>query len=172
MKSFQIAKTSFTARRPARPMAFVASLSWVIPPDADGAYVARMEDVLEVYQRPHDPSAPVVCMDEQPVQLVKEVRQPLPATPSCPKRVDYEYERNGTANIFMFTEPLTGWRHVEATQRRTKIDWALEIRDLLDGHYRSTSKVVLVMDNLNTHNTGLRSTKLFHPLKRVVLPSG
>jgi len=113
-----------------------------------------MEDVLDVYQRPHDPAAPVVCMDEQPVQLVKEVRQPLPATPGRPQRVDYEYERNGTANIFLFTEPLTGWRHVEATQRRTKTDWAFEIRDLLDGRYGGVPKVVLVMDNLNTHHPG------------------
>lgn len=113
-----------------------------------------MEDVLEIYQRPHDPAAPVVCMDEQPVQLVKEARQPLSAAPGRPKRIDYEYERNGTANIFMFTEPLTGWRHVQATQRRTKTDWAYEIRELLDGRYAGVPKVLLVMDNLNTHSPG------------------
>lgn len=126
----------------------------MIPPEANGEYVARMEDVLEVYRRPLDPSAPVVCMDEQPVQLIKEVKQPVPAAPGRPKRVDYEYERNGTANIFMFTEPLTGWRHVDVTDHRTKKDWALQIRELLDGRYASVSKVVLVMDNLNTHTTG------------------
>ena len=113
-----------------------------------------MEDVLEVYQRPSDPAAPVVCMDEQPVQLVKEVREPVPAAPGRPKRVDYEYERNGTANIFMFTEPLTGWRQVSATEHRTKIDWAFAIRDLLDGRYADLPNVVLVMDNLNTHSPG------------------
>jgi hypothetical protein len=126
----------------------------VIPPDGDGEYVARMEDVLEVYQRPADSTAPVVCMDEQPVQLVKEVRQPVPAAPGRPKRVDYEYERNGTANIFMFTEPLSGWRKVTATEHRMKTDWALAIRDLLDGRYAEVPKVVLVMDNLNTHSPG------------------
>jgi hypothetical protein len=113
-----------------------------------------MEDVLEVYQRPPDPAAPVVCMDEQPVQLVKEVQEPVPAAPGRPKRVDYEYERNGTANIFMFNEPATGWRHVEVTDHRTKNDWALQIRALLDGRYAHVAKVVLVMDNLNTHSTG------------------
>lgn len=126
----------------------------MIPPDADGEYAARMEDVLAVYQRPLDPQAPVVCMDEQPVQLVNEVKQPIPAAPGRPKRVDYEYERNGTANIFMFTEPLTGWRHVDVTDHRTKTDWALQIRELLDGRYANVAKVVLVMDNLNTHSTG------------------
>lgn len=113
-----------------------------------------MEDVLEVYQRPLDPAVPVVCMDEQPVQLVKEVRQPLPAVPGKPKRVDYEYERNGTANIFLFTEPLTGWRDVKVTERRTKSDWALAVRHLLDGRYAGIEKVVFVMDNLNTHGPG------------------
>ena len=83
--------------------------------------VARTEDVLAVYQRPYDPTAPVVCMDEQPVQLVKETRQPIPAAPGRPVRIDYEYERNGTANIFMFTEPLAGWRAVPVTDRRTKV---------------------------------------------------
>jgi DDE superfamily endonuclease len=126
----------------------------VIPPTHDCEYVARMEDVLDVYAQPHDPDAPVLCMDEQPVQLVKETRPPIPGAPGRPKRVDYEYERNGTANFFMFCEPNTGWRHVEATQRRTRLDWAHQIRALLDGRYASVPKVVLVMDNLNTHSTG------------------
>ena len=95
-----------------------------------------MEDVLTVYQRPYDPTTPVVCMDEQPVQLVKETRQPIPAAPGRPVRIDYEYERNGTANIFMFTEPLAGWRAVPVTDRRTKVDWAQAVRALLDGRYR------------------------------------
>jgi hypothetical protein len=113
-----------------------------------------MEDVLEVYRRPLDPSAPVVCMDEQPVQLVKEVQQPVAAAPGRPRRVDYEYERNGTANIFMFAEPLAGWRHVAVTDHRTKSDWALQVRELLDGRYADVATVVLVMDNLNTHSIG------------------
>ncbi len=126
----------------------------MIPPDQDGEYVARMEDVLAVYQRAYDPAAPVVCMDEQPVQLIKETRQPIPAAAGRPRRIDYEYERNGTANIFMFTEPLAGWRGVPVTERRTKIDWAYAVRDLLDGRYADVPKVTLVMDNLNTHTLG------------------
>ena len=126
----------------------------MIPPEHDGEYVACMEDVLAVYQRPHDPAAPVLCMDEQPVQLVEEVRTPVPAAPGRPKRVDYEYKRAGTANIFMFNEPQTGWRQVHATERRTKVDWAWEIRVLLTGRYADVPKVVLVLDNLNTHTLG------------------
>jgi hypothetical protein len=113
-----------------------------------------MEDVLEQYARPYDPQCPVVCMDEQPVQLVQETRQPIPASPGMPKRVDYEYRRAGTANIFMFCEPLAGWRHVEVTKQRTKADWAFQIRDMLNGHYANVPKVVLIMDNLNTHDIG------------------
>ena len=113
-----------------------------------------MEDVLTVYERPYDSGAPVVCMDEQPVQLVKETRQPIRAVPGRPARIDYEYERNGTATIFMFTEPQAGWRNVSVRERRTKIDWAYEVRDLLDGRYAGVPKVTLVMDNLNTHTLG------------------
>lgn len=113
-----------------------------------------MEDVLAVYERPLDPAAPVVCMDEQPVQLVKETRTPVPMAPGRPKRVDYEYERAGTASIFMFTEPHSGWRHVRANEHRTKIDWALQVRELLNGRYANVPRVVLVMDNLNTHSIG------------------
>ena len=126
----------------------------MIPPDHDGEYVACMEDVLTVYERPYDPAAPVVCMDEQPVQLTKETRQPIPAAAGRPARIDYEYERNGTAAIFMFTEPKAGWRDVSVRERRTKLDWAHEIRRLLDGRYAGVPKVTLVMDNLNTHTTG------------------
>ena len=98
--------------------------------------------------------APVVCMDEQPVQLIKETRQPIPAAAGRPARVDYEYERNGTAAIFMFTEPKAGWRDVSVRERRTKLDWAHEMRRLLEGRYVGVPKVTLVMDNLNTHTTG------------------
>lgn len=113
-----------------------------------------MEDVLEVYHVPYDPHVPMVCMDEQPVQLIKETRQPLPAAPGQPEKVDYEYERNGTANIFMFTEPLTGTRHVRVTAHRTAVDWAYEIRDLLEVRYPEAARVRLVCDNLNTHSIG------------------
>jgi hypothetical protein len=126
----------------------------VIPPEHDGEYVARMEDVLEVYQRPYDRTAPVVCMDEKSVQLLKETRPSMTAAPGRVERIDYEYERNGTANIFMFCEPLVGWRQTRVTERRTKLDWALAIRDLLDGRYADAKVVVLVMDNLNTHSIG------------------
>ncbi len=126
----------------------------MLPPEHDGEYVAHMEDVLDLYQQPHDPLAPVLCMDEQPVQLLKEVRVPVAAAPGRPKRVDYEYERAGTASIFMFNEPKTGWRQVHAKEHRTRTDWALEIRDLLVGRYAGVPKVRLVMDNLNTHSIG------------------
>jgi hypothetical protein len=126
----------------------------VIPPEHDGEYVARMEDVLEVYQRPYDPAVPVVCMDEKSVQLLKETRPPMSAGPGHPERIDYEYERNGTANIFMFCEPLAGWRQTRVTERRTKPDWAWAVRDLLEGRYADAKVVVLVMDNLNTHSIG------------------
>jgi hypothetical protein len=110
-----------------------------------------MEDILDLYCLPYDPDIPLVCMDEQPVQLVKETRRPLPAAPGRPVRYDYEYERNGTASIFLFVEPLAGWRHVQARKRRTAVDWAQEIKKLLDTHYSEVKRVRLVMDNLNTH---------------------
>lgn len=113
-----------------------------------------MEDVLEVYQRQHDATKPVVCMDEMPVQLTKETRQPISARPGRPRRVDYEYERNGTANIFMFVEPLVGFRQTRVTERRTRVDWAMALRDLVDGRYADAQVIVLVMDNLNTHTLG------------------
>lgn len=108
---------------------------WVIPPDANGEFVASMEEVLDVYERPYDPRVPVVCMDEQPVQLTKEVRTRISATRNHPERVDYEYERAGTASLFLFVEPLAGWRSCKARPRRTKVDWAIEIAGLLDGRY-------------------------------------
>jgi len=127
---------------------------WVIPPEADGEYVACMEDVLDVYSRPFDEAFPVLCMDEQPFQLTKETRLPVPATRSRPKRVDYEYERAGTAALFVFAEPLSGCRDVRVRQRRTKVDWAVEMEELLRTQYAKAEKVVLVCDNLNTHTMG------------------
>ena len=109
-----------------------------------------MEDVLEVYQRPYDPRRPVVCFDEQSKQLIREIRRPVPAAPGRPERIDYEYERNGTANLFMVFEPLAGRRRVKVTDRRTAIDFAEVIRETVDGH-PTADKIVLVMDNLNTH---------------------
>lgn len=127
---------------------------WVIPPEADAEFVAGMEDVLEIYEKPYDPQCPVLCMDEQPVQLLKETRMPIPATVKHAKRVDYEYERAGTANIFMSTEPLAGWREVTVRKTKTKLDWALEMGRLLEGRYAACRKVILVCDNLNTHTKG------------------
>ena len=127
---------------------------WVIPPDADAEFAACMEDVLETYAQPYDAAFPVVCMDEQPVQLTKETREPIAATREHPQRVDYEYERAGTACIFMFAEPLSGWRKVSARPRRTKVDWALEMEELLRTRYADVEKVMLVCDNLNTHTRG------------------
>ena len=127
---------------------------WVIPPEADAEFVANMEEVLETYEKPYDPAIPVLCMDEQPVQLIKEVKTPIDATLEHARRVDYEYERAGTANIFMFAEPLAGWREVAVRERKTKIDWATEMARLLEGRYASCEKVILVSDNLNTHTKG------------------
>ncbi len=127
---------------------------WVIPPKADAEFVAHMEDVLETYETPYNPEVPVLCMDEQPVQLLKETRTPIPATAQHAKRVDYEYERAGTASIFMFTEPLAGWREVTVRPHRTKIDWAIEMARLLEGRYADCPKVIVVCDNLNTHTKG------------------
>ena len=124
---------------------------YVIPPEQSAEFVSHMEDVLEIYHLPYDPKCPVICMDEQPLQLVKETRIPLPAKPGQPESVDYEYERNGTANIFMFTEPLSGWRKTVVSERRTAVDWATEIQHLLDNDYPDSDKVILVCDQLNTH---------------------
>ena len=113
-----------------------------------------MEDVLDTYEQPYDRDLPVLCMDEQPVQLHKEVRKPIAATKRHARRVDYEYERCGTACIFMFTEPLAGWREVRVRDQRTKVDWAIEMERLLSTRYRTARKVILVCDNLNTHTKG------------------
>ena len=127
---------------------------WVIPPEADAEFVAHMENVLEMYALPYDPQVPVLCMDEQPVQLTKETRTPIPATKQHACRVDYEYERAGTACVFMFTEPLAGWREVTVRKRQTKVDWAMEMVSLLRGRYADVERVILVCDNLNTHTMG------------------
>jgi len=116
-----------------------------------------MEDVLAVYTRPYDPRFPQVCMDESSKQLLAEVREPLPQRPATPvhrgtvRREDYEYVREGTANLFLACEPLRGWRHVAVTARRTAVDWAHFIRDLVEVHYPEAERLVLVLDNLNTH---------------------
>jgi len=126
----------------------------VIPPKADAEFVAHMEVVLDTHTQPYDCRYPVVNMDEQPVQLLKETRVPIAATKAHPRRVDYEYERAGTASIFMFCEPLAGWRQVRVRERRTKVDWALEVAELLRGRYARAEQVILVCDNLNTHTIG------------------
>ena len=124
---------------------------WVIPPKQNAAFVANMEDVLEIYKRPYNSAIPVVCMDEQPTQLIKETRRKIAVEPGKVERVDYEYERNGTAVNFMFTESLASWRKVNVRQRKTSIDWAYEVKELLDKDYAGAEKVILVCDNLNTH---------------------
>ena len=126
----------------------------MIPPDEDAEFVANMEEVLETYAQAYDPQQPVVCMDEQPVQLLKETKVPLAATKEHGQRVDYEYERNGTASIFLFAEPLSGFRQATARPQRTKEDWALEVAHLLDTRYVHCPQITLVCDNLNTHTKG------------------
>jgi hypothetical protein len=124
---------------------------WAIPPEHSAEFVAAMEDVLAVYQRPPDPVHPVICMDETSKQLVSETRISLPAGPGQPQREDYEYERHGVANLFLFCEPLTGWREVQVTERRTRIDWAVAMHELSDRHYPAAERITVVLDNLNTH---------------------
>jgi hypothetical protein len=136
----------------------------VIPPEADAEFVACMEDVLDLYERPYDPKHPIVNMDEQPVQLVKETRQPLPARPGQMRRYDHEYERAGTACGFLFTEALPGWRHVSIRPQRTAVDWAQEVAALLESRYAQAEKVILICDNLNTH-TIASLYKAFAPAK-------
>ena len=124
---------------------------WCIPPESDAEFVCAMENVLAVYKRPYDPSQPVVCFDEKSKQLVGEIAVPIPAAPGRVECHDYEYARNGTANLFMFVEPLRGWRHVNVTSRRTKLDFAGQMKELVDVHYPNARQITLVMDNLNTH---------------------
>lgn len=124
---------------------------WCIPPDADAEFVCAMENVLAVYTRPYDPQRPVVCFDEKSKQLVGEICKPIAAAPGRVECHDYEYVRNGTANLFMMVEPLRGWRQVNVTTRRTKLDFARQMKELVDAHYPRAAKITLVMDNLNTH---------------------
>ena len=123
----------------------------MIPPDEAADFVAAMEQVLEVYQRPEDPAFPVVAMDERPVVLHQDLRSPVPGKPGRPARIDYAYKRRGTAAAFMFTAPFQGWRRVSIRERHTGVDWAEEVKHLLDEVYPDAVRVTLVCDNLNTH---------------------
>jgi hypothetical protein len=124
----------------------------VIPPEQDAEFVYHMEDVLDVYTRPHDPKRPLVNVDELPVQLIGETRVPVPAEPGAPERADYEYVRNGVANLFVACEPLLGTRQFTVTDHRAKADWARLIKDLVDVRHPDAEKIVLVCDQLNTHH--------------------
>src|ERR1700722_20022740 len=126
---------------------------WCIP-QVDGTYVARMEDVLDLYAEEADPRRPVVCFDESPTQLIGEVREPIPAAPGQPERYDYEYKRNGTANLFVFLDVHKSWRHVTVTDHRTARDFAECMRDLADFHYPDADRIRVVMDNLSPHTDG------------------
>jgi transposase len=126
---------------------------WVIPPEHSGEFVARMEQVLDVYKRPYDARRPVVCMDESPRQLIRETRLPLAASCGRNARHDYEYERCGVCNVFLAVEPLAGKRSLRITERKTKTDWASFLEEIAD-HYRRAQKITLVMDNLSTHGPG------------------
>ncbi len=125
----------------------------MIAPQASAAFVANMEDVLEVYQRPHDQKRPLVCLDETSKQLIAETRAPIPMKPGQKARHDYEYERNGVANLFMMFAPLEGWRHVKVTDRHAAVDYAQALKDLSNTHFPGAEKIVLVQDNLSTHTT-------------------
>jgi hypothetical protein len=123
---------------------------WCIP-EVNAEYVAAMEDVLELYAKPYDPKRPKVNFDETNKQLIQQTRQPLPAKPGQPERYDYEYERNGTGNMFLFIEPQTGWRHLAVTEQRTMLDFAQQMKWLVDERYPEAEKIRVVLDNLNTH---------------------
>lgn len=127
---------------------------WVIPSGDNSEFVAHMEGVLDVYKRPYDEKNPVVCMDESPKHLIGETRRAIPMEKGKAKRIDYEYVRKGSCNIFMVNEPLAGKRWVRVTQRRTKNHWAELIKEIADIHYPDADKITLVMDNLNTHTPG------------------
>lgn len=127
---------------------------WVIPPKHNAEFVACMENVLDLYERAYDADCPLVCMDEQPVQLIAETRDQIPAKAGSTTKYDHEYRRVGTAVNFMFTAPLKHWRKVNVRRTKTKKDWAEEVRELLDADYPEAKKVILVCDNLNTHTYG------------------
>jgi hypothetical protein len=125
---------------------------WCIPTEQDAAFVAQMEQTLEVYKRPYDPAYPVVCMDEQPKQLITDSRPSLPARPGCLRRVDYEYLREGLCQIWMFAEPLGGWRDVRVSARKAGLDWAHQVKALVDEpRFENAVRITLVCDNLSTH---------------------
>ena len=155
---------------------------WVIPPKANSTFVAAMEDVLAVYTRPRDPDIPLVCLDETSKQLIAETRAPTKMKAGRPARFDYEYERNGTANLFMMFAPLEGWRHVKVTDRHTAVDYAHALKDLANIHFLNAKKIVLVQDNSpragasgalrSTPTSQLRSTKLFPLPKQSGWPNG
>jgi DDE superfamily endonuclease len=127
---------------------------WVMPPAADVECVAHMEAVLDTYEKPYNPNVPVLCMDAQPVPLLKETRVPMAATAKHGQRIDYAYERAGTAALFMCAAPVAGWRAVAVRARKTKRDWAIEMARWLEGRYAACGKGILVCDNLNTHTKG------------------
>jgi hypothetical protein len=124
---------------------------WCIPPEANADFVWHMEDVLDVYHRPYDPLRPVICLDETSRQVLAETRDPLPASPGRLARHDPEYARQGVVNCFLVSEPLRGWRHIRLSERRTRIDWAHCIKELVDVSYPTAERLVLVLDQLNTH---------------------
>jgi transposase len=123
----------------------------VIPPEANAEFVCQMEEVLQLYTSPFDPDYPLVCFDESSKQLISETREPLPPQPRQPERFDYEYQREGVCNLFMFFEPLTGTRHVKVTDQRTSIDYAQQMKYLVDERHPEAKKIRVVQDNLNTH---------------------
>ena len=125
---------------------------WIIPPKQNSAFVAQMEQVLDVYKMRYDKNFPVVCMDESPKQMIQETRMPISMKKGIPERVDFEYARKGVCNIFMANEPLKGKRFVEIKEKKTKRDWAYFIRKIADEYYKDAVKIKLVMDNLNTHS--------------------
>ncbi len=137
---------------------------WCIPPKQNAEFVYRMEDVLEVYLRPEDARFPLICFDETPVQLIRETRQSLPVKKGQPERYDYEYHREGTANLFLFFAPLLNWRHIKVTAQRTKADWAHCMDELVHQHFPKAERCVLVEDNLNTH-TPAALYETFQPAK-------
>ncbi len=124
---------------------------WCIPPKESAEFVANMEDILDIYELPYNPELPVVCMDEKPYQLLGDVAEPLPMHLGQDKKIDSEYKREGTCSIFIFTEPLHGWRHSSVCESRKATDWAEEIKFLLTEYYPKKEKIILIMDNLNTH---------------------
>ncbi len=135
---------------------------WVIPPKQSAEFVCQMESVLSVYQRTYHPDFPLVCLDESLKQLVTETRTPIPTQPGQPERFDYQYERNGTANLFMLANPIEGWRTVEVTKQRTAIDYAHVLKKLVDDYYPEAWMITVVQDNLNTH-TPASLYKAFEP---------